>query len=401
MERVPGVPVLDGLKVLEIDLLIAGPMAGSLMADFGAEVIHLEDPLKGDPGRNMGLMKEGKGLWWKVSARNKRCVTLNLRSEEGRAIVRRLARWADVVVTNFRVDTLERWGLDWPSLHAENPKLIVLQISGFGATATLRNRPGLGKMGEAMSGVVEITGWPDGPPVHTGFSHSDTVTGLMGAFAVMAAAYRSRTDPDFDGEWIDLALFESLYRLIEWQVISYDQLDLVPTRAGNQMAVTPAAVVNTYLTADGYWITVTSGTVKAVSQVVAMLGQPVEDYDTAEKQRQGSAQLDQMLKAWIGSVTMDEALASLAEAEVVASKIFTVDDIVHDETYREREDVITIEDQDFGPVRMQGVIPKLSQHPGKIWRTGPSIGEDNDYVYKKMLGMTDDELERLHADGVI
>jgi crotonobetainyl-CoA:carnitine CoA-transferase CaiB-like acyl-CoA transferase len=346
-------------------------------------------------------MKEGKGLWWKVSARNKRCVTLNLRSEEGRAIVRRLARWADVVVTNFRVDTLERWGLDWPSLHAENPKLIVLQISGFGATATLRNRPGLGKMGEAMSGVVEITGWPDGPPVHTGFSHSDTVTGLMGAFAVMAAAYRSRTDPDFDGEWIDLALFEALYRLIEWQVISYDQLGLLPTRAGNQMAVTPAAVVNTYLTADGYWITVTSGTVKAVSQVVAMLGQPVEDYDTAEKQRQGSAQLDQMLKAWIGSVTMDEALASLAEAEVVASKIFTVDDIVHDETYREREDVITIEDQDFGPVRMQGVIPKLSQHPGKIWRTGPSIGEDNDYVYKKMLGMTDDELERLHADGVI
>jgi crotonobetainyl-CoA:carnitine CoA-transferase CaiB-like acyl-CoA transferase len=397
-----GVPALDGLKVLEIAQLIAGPMAGSLMADLGADVIHLEDPVSGDPGRELGIKKEGKGLWWKVSARNKRSVTLDLRSEEGRAIARRLARWADVVITNFRVETLERWGLDWESLHSENPKLIVLQISGFGANTTLRNSPGLGKRGEAMSGVVEITGWPDGPPMHTGFSHADTVTGLMGAFAVMAAAYRCRTDPDFDGEWIDLALFEPIYRLIEWQVIVHDQLNVVPQRAGNQLAVSPAAVVNTYLSADGHWITVTTASVKAVCKVVVMLGEPAEDYDTAEKQRDRADQLDELLRAWIGSVTLEDALAALAEAEVVASKIYNMDDIAQDETYREREDIITVDDPDFGSVKMQGVIPKLARHPGSVWRGGPSsIGEDNDFVYKKLMGMADDELERLHADGVI
>jgi crotonobetainyl-CoA:carnitine CoA-transferase CaiB-like acyl-CoA transferase len=401
MEGVQGVPALHGLKVLEIAQLIAGPMAGSLMADLGADVIHLEDPARGDPGRQLGIKKEGKNLWWKVSARNKRCVTLNLRSEEGRSIARRLARWADVVITNFRVGTLETWGLDWKSLHSENSKLIVLQISGYGANTTLRDRPGLGKVGEAMSGVVEITGWPDGPPVHTGFSHADTVTGLMGAFAVMAAAYRRRTDPDFDGEWIDLALFEPIYRLIEWQVITHDQLNIVPRRAGNQMAVTPAAVVNTYLSADDHWITVTSASVKAVCKIVAMLGEPVEEYDTADKQRDRSGQLDEMLRGWIRSVTREEALAALTDAEVVASKIYTMDDIVDDETYRERGDVISVDDQDFGTVRMQGVIPKLSKHPGSVWRSGPSVGEDNDFVYKKLLGMADDELDRLHADGVI
>src|ERR1700677_1401500 len=293
---------------------------------------------------------------------------------------------------------LETWGLDWKSLHSENSKLIVLQISGYGANTTLRDRPGLGKVSEAMSGVVEITGWPDGPPVHTGFSHADSVTGLMGAFAVMAAAYRRRTDPDFDGEWIDRALFEPIYRLIEWQVITHDQLNIVPRRAGNQMAVTPAAVVNTYLSADDHWITVTSASVKAVCKIVAMLGEPVEEYDTADKQRDRSGQLDEMLRGWIRSVTREEALAALTDAAVVASKIYTMDDIVDDETYRERGDVISVDDQDFGTVRMQGVIPKLSKHPGSVWRSGPSVGEDNDFVYKKLLGMADDELGRLHAD---
>jgi formyl-CoA transferase len=393
--------LLGGLKVLEIAQLIAGPMSGSFLADLGAEVIHLEDPKLGDPQRVTGVMKDGKGLWWKVSARNKRCVTCDLRSEEGRAVARRLAQRADVVITNFRIGTLEKWKLDWTALHHENPKLIMLQMTGFGANTTLRNSPGFGKLGEAMSGVVQITGWPDGPPVHTGFSHADSVSGLMGAYAVMAANYKRQNDPEFEGELIDLALFETLYRLIEWQVITYDQTGQVPTRAGNRLSVSPAAVINTYLSRDEHWITVTSGTPRSVQKIAALVGEPAGDYDTVQKQRARADRLDNLLRAWIGSVHIDEALAAMAEAEVVASKIYTVEDILADQTYAERGDVITVDDEDFGTVRMQGVIPKMVNYPGQVWRGGPGLGEDNELVYKKLMGMPDEEYDRLRSAGAI
>jgi formyl-CoA transferase len=393
--------LLGGLKVLEIAQLIAGPMSGSFLADLGAEVIHLEDPKLGDPQRVTGIMKDGKGLWWKVSARNKRCVTCDLRSEEGQAVARRLAQRADVVITNFRIGTLEKWKLDWNALHQENPKLIMLQMTGFGANTTLRDSPGFGKLGEAMSGVVQITGWPDGPPVHTGFSHADSVSGLMGAYAVMAANYRRLNDPEFEGELIDLALFETLYRLIEWQVITYDQTGQVPTRAGNRLSVSPAAVINTYLSRDEHWITVTSGTPRSVQKIAALVGEPAEDYDTVEKQRARADRLDNLLRSWIGSVSLDEALAAMAEAEVVASKIYTVEDILADQTYAERGDVITVDDEDFGTVRMQGVIPKVANYPGRVWRGGPGLGEDNELVYKKLMGMSDEEYDRLRSAGAI
>src|ERR1700722_9415983 len=226
-------------------------MADTLLADLGADVVHVEDPEVGDPQRTTGIPNDaGVSLWWKVSGRNKRSVTINLRDAEGQELARKLVAWADVLITNFRVGTLEKWGLDWESVHAVNRRLVMLQITGFGTDTTLRNSPGFGKVGEAMSGVVNITGFPDGAPVHTGFSHADSVTGLMGAFAVQAALYRRDNDPHFDGEWIDLALSDSLFRLIEWQAILYDQLGLVPNRAGNRLAVAPGAVINTYQSAD-------------------------------------------------------------------------------------------------------------------------------------------------------
>jgi formyl-CoA transferase len=316
-------------------------------------------------------------------------------------VARRLAQRADVVITNFRIGTLEKWKLDWTALHHENPKLIMLQMTGFGANTTLRNSPGFGKLGEAMSGVVQITGWPDGPPVHTGFSHADSVSGLMGAYAVMAANYKRQNDPEFEGELIDLALFETLYRLIEWQVITYDQTGQVPTRAGNRLSVSPAAVINTYLSRDEHWITVTSGTPRSVQKIAALVGEPAGDYDTVEKQRARADRLDNLLRTWIGSVHIDEALAAMAEAEVVASKIYTVEDILADQTYAERGDVITVDDEDFGTVRMQGVIPKLVNYPGQVWRGGPGLGEDNELVYKKLMGMPDEEYDRLRSAGAI
>lgn len=392
---------LAGLRVVEIAQLIAGPMVGSFLADFGADVVHVEDRVHGDPARYTGVAKDGVYLWWKVSGRNKRSVTLDLRTPEGQDVARRLCAWADVVVTNFRAGTLERWGLDWPSLHAVNPDLVMLQITGFGANTTKRDLPGFGKVGEAMSGVVHLTGFADGPPLHTGFSHADSVTGLFGAFAVQTALYRKANDPDFDGEYIDLALFEGLYRLIEWQVIFHDQLGSSPMRAGNQLANAPAAVVNMFRSKDDQYVTVTTGTWRSVQKVAAMLGEAPEEYATPELQFARRDRLDDLLREFVAARPSDEALDAMEAAGVVASIIYTVDDIVNDPTYAERGDIITVDDDELGPVRMQAVLPHFAHHKGSVWRAGPKLGEDNDLVYRTYLGMSDEEYNALRASEII
>ncbi|MET0930080.1 MAG: CoA transferase [Aeromicrobium sp.] len=396
-----GTGALAGLKVVEFAHVIAGPLAGTLLADLGAEVVHVEDPGNGDPQRGAGPTKDGTHLWWKVAARNKRSVTLNLRTEEGRKVARELAEWADVVITNFRVETLERWGLDFASLNQINPKVIVLQVTGFGAKSSKRNQPGFGKVGEAMSGVVNITGFPDGPPVHTGFSHGDSVTGLMGAYAIQTALYRKAVDPDFRGEWIDLALYEGLYRLVEWQVIFYDQLGEIPERVGNRLAAAPAAVINTFRTGDDRWLTVTSGTPRSVRNVAALVGEPAEDYATAADQVARRDRLDALVADWISQRPLDECMKVMIELEVVASPILTVEDILEDPTYRENGNIVTLEDPDLGPVRMQGVVPRLTNYPGAVRHTAPALGADNDHVYSGYLGKSDGELADLRSAGNI
>jgi crotonobetainyl-CoA:carnitine CoA-transferase CaiB-like acyl-CoA transferase len=392
---------LSGLKVVEFAHVIAGPLAGTLLADLGADVVHVEDPEHGDPQRNAGPAKDGVHLWWKVSARNKKSVTLNLRTEEGRALARKLAGWADVIICNFRVSTLERWELDFPSLIKINPKLVMLQVTGYGVSSSKRNVPGFGKVGEAMSGVVNITGFPDGPPVHTGFSHGDSVTGLMGAFAIMAAIYRKDTDPDFQGEWIDLALYEGLYRLVEWQVIFYDQLGENPARIGNQLSAAPAAVINTFSTSDDHWITVTSGTPRSVQNVAELVGEPLEEYATPAMQVARREHLDQLVREWTSKHTLAECMAEMGRLEVVASPIFTVEDILADQTFRENGNVTELDDPDLGRVRMQNVVPRFKNHTGKVWRTAPALGEDNDAVYGGELGFSADEIAALHGAGTI
>ena len=392
---------LSGLKIVEFAHVIAGPLAGTLLADLGADVVHVEDPKHGDPQRFAGPDKDGVHLWWKVSARNKKSVTLNLRTEEGRDLARKLAQWADVVICNFRVATLERWQLDFPSLNKINPKLVMLQVTGFGAATSKRNSPGFGKVGEAMSGVVSITGFPDGPPVHTGFSHGDSVTGLTGAFAIMSAIYRRNTDPDFQGEWIDLALYEGLYRLIEWQVIFYDQLGKNPARVGNQLSASPAAVINTFRTADEQWITVTSGTPRSVQNVAALVGEPLEDYATPAMQVARRERLDDLVRGWVGRHTLAECMKEMDRLEVVASPIFTVEHMLADQTFRENGNVTELDDPDLGRVRMQNVVPRLRNYPGQVWRTAPALGEDNDAVYGKDLGFSAADIAAFREAGTI
>ncbi|MEU7811957.1 CoA transferase [Pseudonocardia sp. NPDC049154] len=392
---------LDGLKVVEFAHIIAGPLAGVLMADLGAEVIHVEDPGEGDPHRSAGPAKDGTHLWWKVAARNKRSVTLNLRTEEGRRLARELVRWSDVVITNFRVSTLERWGLDWASLHELKHDLVMLQVTGYGATSSRRDEPGFGKVAEAMSGVVELTGFPDGPPVHTGFSHGDSVAGLMGAFAVQAALYRKAHDPGFDGEWIDLALYDALYRLVEWQVVVQDQLGGDATRAGNRLAVAPAAVINVYRTGDDRWLTVTSGTPRAVRKVAALLGERAEDYATREQQHERRGRLDALLAEWVGERTVEECLDAMVELGVVAAPIHTARDILEDPLFEERRSVVSVPDTELGTLRMQGVVPAMTNHPGSVRHPGPGLGADNDLVYGRYLARSAERIAELRAEGVI
>lgn len=393
--------VLRGVRILELGQLVAGPFAGSLMADLGADVVHLEDPRTGDPARRIGPAKDGVHLWWKVASRNKRSATIDLRTPEGQALARRLAAWADVVITNLRPGTVEEWGLDFANLVAENPTLVMLQVSGYGANTTLRDLPGYGKVGEALSGVVQITGFPDGPPVHTGFSHADTLTGLMGAFAITCALHRRDVDPDFAGELIDLALYEPLFRLIEWQVIFHDQLGMVPERAGNQIGPMRAALVNCYEAADGAWVTVTSGTPRSVQNIAVLVGLPAEDFENVEQQAAGRAQLEQQLESWVAARQAVDAVVEMRAAGVVAERVYTIADIVADPTYAERGDIITVVDPDLGPVRMQAPLPHFTNHPGRVWRTAPGLGEDDELVYLEYAGLSLEEYERLRREGII
>jgi crotonobetainyl-CoA:carnitine CoA-transferase CaiB-like acyl-CoA transferase len=392
---------LSGLKVVEFAQLVAGPLVGTLLADLGADVIHVEDPGHGDPGRRTGMAKDGTYLWWKVLGRNKRSVTLDLRRPEGQDVARRFAAWADVVITNMRPGTLDSWGLNWPALHAVNPKLVMLQVSGYGASTTLRNAPGYGKVGEARSGVVQITGFPDGPPVHTGFSHADTVTALMGAFAVQAAVYRQATDPQFDGEWVDLAVDEALFRLIEWQVVHFDQLGVVAERIGNGIPGAPNAVVNAFQSGDGRWITVTSGTLRSIQNIAALVGMAPEKFAHEELVGPNRPELEKRLAEWMSDRPTADCLAAMELAEVVASPVLSVADIAADRTYAERGNIVTVDDPDVGPLRMQGVIPRLHNHRGDIWRQAPALGQHNDEVYSGELKLTAAELSQLRARGVI
>ena len=392
-------PTLAGLKVVEFAQVIAGPMAGTLLADLGADVIHVESPA-GDPARSMGPAKNGVPLWWKVLGRNKRSVTLNLHEADGVRLAHRLVEWADVAIVTFRHSTVEAFGLDYETLKQINPKIVLLQLSGYGAASSRRDEPGLGKVGEARSGVVHLTGALDGPPIHTGFSHGDAVAGLMGAFAI-TAAIRNQKDPDFQGEWIDLALFEPLFRLVDWQIIVRDQLGVAQQRTGNRLPVAPAAVINTYCSADGVWITVTSANARTVLAVVDLLNLDRDQYATNASQVEHRDELDAALAEWVGNHDADTALGKLQEMGVVASRIFDAGDILEDDTYRELGDIVTLRDPQLGNVRMQGVIPRLAVRPGNLWRTGAELGEDNELVWREWLGLSAEEFGQFRSRGVI
>lgn len=395
---------LDDLRVIDVGHVLAGPFAATLLGDLGADVIKVEPP-EGDGLRRLGPRKDGRPLWWLVAGRNKRCVTLDLRVPEGQELLVRLAREADVLVENFRPGTMERWNIGWDRLHAENPRLIMLRISGYGQQSAGSNpRPMFGRPSEALSGALHLSGFPDGPPMHIGFSVGDTTTALMGAYGVLAALHdRERTG---EGQVVDLALFETLFRMIEWHIPTYDQLGIVTERAGNLFPL-GLMVGSVYQAADGKWLSMSAAAETVIRRMLVLVGgEALADdprFGTPEA-RNVPEHMQALLGAvgeWIAARPSQEVLDAFEDAGAVIAMAHDAADIVDSPAYKDREAIITVDDPKLGPVKMPNAVPRLSASPGGVKWTGPDVGAHNEEVYSGLLGLTPDELDELRAAGAI
>ncbi|MDT0443878.1 CaiB/BaiF CoA transferase family protein [Streptomyces johnsoniae] len=391
---------LEGLKVLDLATLFAGPLAATMLGDFGAEVIKVEHPRKPDPSRGHGPSKDGVGLWWKLLGRNKRNVTLDLSTPGGRDVLLRLAAEADVVIENFRPGTLERWQLGWPELSAVNPRLVLARVTGFGQVGPYARRPGFGTLAEAMSGFAAITGEPEGPPTLPPFGLADSIAALSTAYAVMTAlAGRDRTG---HGQVVDMAIIEPMLTVLGPQPIWYDQLGYVQQRTGNRSANN--APRNTYRTADGSWVAVSTSAQSIAERVMRLVGRPdVIDEDwfaTGSGRARHADELDEAVGAWIGRHDRAEVIAAFEKAEAAIAPVYDIRDVLADEQYRALGSITEVEDEELGRVRMQNVLFRLSETPGAVKWAGRPHGADTDDILSG-LGLSAQEIAALRADGAL
>lgn len=394
--------LLSSLKVLDIGTMVAAPVAGTLLADFGADVIKIEQPGIGDTLRGLGPFLEGESLWWNVDGRNKRSITLDLRQEKGQAILKRLVAKSDALLENFRPGTLEKWGLGYASLAEINPRLVMLSVSGFGQTGPLSQRAGYDRIGLAFSGIMALTGYPDRPPVRIGNSMADYTTATLGAFAVMTALY-SRDVNGGVGQQIDLALYESIFRFTESLTTAYDRLGVIRERTGNVHY--GAAPGNNFEMMDGRYLTLTISGDTLFQRLMLAIERPDLGADPslkAHKQRwERVHELNDIVGAWVKSNTVEFVTSALEKSGVPFSVALTIKDISEHPHYEARENIVTVDHPELGPLKMQGVIPKFSNSPAAKISPAPSIGQHNDEVYLGFLGMGQDEYAGLKAEGVI
>jgi formyl-CoA transferase len=366
---------LHGIKVLELGQLIAGPFAGKTLADFGADVIKVEPPGMGDPLRKWRLLRDGTSVWWEVQSRNKRSVCLDLREPEGQEIARALAAEADVLIENFKPGTLEGWGLGWERLHALNPRLVMLRISGYGQTGPYKDRPGFGVIGESMGGLRHLTGEPGRVPVRVGVSIGDTLAALHGVIGVLMALYH-RDAHGGEGQFIDVALYESVFNVMESLLPEYDAFGAVRERAGSALpGIVPS---NAYRCRDGYVLVAGNGD-SIFRRLMAAIGRADLGDDPALAHNDGRAaqteRIDGAIEAWTSQRTQDEVLAALDAARVPVGRIYSVADIARDPQYLAREMILQAVAGDGRPLKVPGIVPKLSATPGAIRHAAPKLGE--------------------------
>lgn len=392
---------LEGVRVLDVSTLFAGPLAATILGDFGAEVIKIEHP-RGDPVRNHGHSKDGIPLWWKMLNRNKHAITLNLSKPEGQRLIERLIVTADVLIENFRPGTLERWNLAPEHLLGINPDLIIARVTGFGQFGPYAKRPGFGTLAESMSGFAYITGEADGPPTLPPFGLADGITAQATANAILMALYHRHVHGG-GGQVIDLAIIEPILTILGPQPIVFDQLGIVQRRSGNRSVNN--APRNTYRTADGAWVAVSTSAQSIAERVMHLVGHPeliAEPWFASGAERAKHAdELDAHVGGWIARHKLDEVIKAFEEAEAAIAPIYSVEDIMDDPQYRALGSIASVDDPDLGSVKMQNVMFRMSATPGRIQWAGRGLGEDNRSIYVDELGVTDDELTALAEAGVV
>jgi crotonobetainyl-CoA:carnitine CoA-transferase CaiB-like acyl-CoA transferase len=391
---------LSGLRVLDLATLFAGPLAATMLGDFGADVVKVEHPSKPDPSRGHGPAKDGVGLWWKLLGRNKRNITLDLSAPRGRDTLLRLARDADVVVENFRPGTLERWGLGWEELSAANPRLVLARVTGFGQTGPYARRPGFGTLAEAMSGFAAVTGEPDAPPTLPPFGLADSIAALATAFAVTTAlAARDRTGR---GQVVDMAIIEPILTVLGPQPLWFDQLGHVQPRTGNRSQNN--APRNTYRTADGTWVAVSTSAQSVAERVMRLVGRPevIDEpwFATGSGRAAHADLLDEAVGAWIARRGRSEVLDAFEKAEAAVAPVQDVRDVMEDPQYRALGTITTVDDPELGRLRMQNVLFRLSATPGAIRWAGRPHGADTEAVLAE-AGLTAEEIAALRREGVV
>ncbi len=390
---------LAGIRVLDVATVLGAPVAATLLGEFGADVVKVEEPVTGDLLRQMGPRVDGRPLIWLQEARNKRSVTLNLRHARGQDLFRRLAARADVVTENFRPGTLEGWGLGYEALAATNPGLVMLHVSGYGRTGPYRAKGAFDRIASAFAGLTYTSGFPDGPPVRQSFALADYLTAAFGAYGVMVALW-DREQNGGRGQEIDLALYEGVFRGSEGMLTAYRKLGVVRERMGNRNpGVCPAG---NYRAADGAWIVVNAGTDSLWARMAELMGGEAchERYARSADRIARGDEVEDLVTRWMATVPAAEALRRLEAIGVPAERLYSVADISADPHFQERN-IVEIDDPRVGPIAMVGVVPRLTATPGEIRWAGPDKGQHTAEVYGEWLDLGPDELAALRADGVV
>ena len=392
---------LTGIRVLEIGTLIAAPFAARLMAEFGAEVIKIESIGQGDPLRKWRKLHEGTSLWWYLQSRNKQSLALNLKSPQGIAIIKQLLESTDVLIENLRPGALEKLGLGWDVLHALNPKLTLVRISGYGQTGPYRDRPGFGAIGEAMGGIRYTTGSPDSAPARVGVSLGDSLASMHAVIGALMSLLRVKTGQG-EGQVVDVSLVESVFNLMESLVPEYDLLGNVRERTGG--ALPGIAPSNTYPTADGAFVVIAGNSDPIYKRLMRTIGRPdladAPEFAQNDGRARQSDLLDAAITQWTSRHPIEHVLTALEAAEVPAGRIYSVADIVADPHYQARDMLLDAELPGGTRVKMPGIVPKLSETPGTINWQGPALGQHTGSILAR-LGMTASDIERLQSEGVV
>jgi formyl-CoA transferase len=392
---------LAGLRVLELGTLLAGPFCGQLLGDFGAEVIKIEPPGQGDPMRVWGREKaHGKSLWWPVVARNKHAITLDLRQAEGQELLKQLVAEADFLLENFRPGTMEKWGLGWDTLSAINPRLIMIRVSGFGQTGPYAKQAGFGAIGEAMGGLRYVVGDPSTPPSRMGISIGDSLAATFACVGALAALHhRTQTGR---GQVVDSAIYEAVLNMMESLVTEYDKVGYVRERTG---AILPnVAPSNVYRTSDAM-VLIAANQDTVFARLAEAMGQPElatdPRYSTHGARGANQVELDALVERWTATLTTREVLELMDRFGVPAGLIYRAPEMLEDPHFKARNAIVSVPHPDFGELRMQNVAPKLSATPGGVRSPSPEMGQHNDEVYLRLLGLAAERYEQLKARKVI